>query len=509
MLEATERTPPSVIESQSVGPAEPIWSRLLAKTRTREVLVLIPVLVLLGLKPFAANTDPDYWWHVRTGQYIYEMRALPAGDPFSFTVTGQAWVTHEWLTELILFLVASRFGYVGNVVLFGAINAATWLAVYATCRRRGVGEVGAILLMLWGCAIALGSINVRPQMVTALFVAVFALLLTRYRQSELKLFWSLPLLMVLWVNLHGGYIIGLALLGVTVAGELLARIMGRPSAPLRPLLAASAVSAAATLVNPHGIEALWYPFTYAGTANASMRYIAEWQSPDFHQPLALIFGGSLLLAIVLGVGRRPLGPSDVLWTLMFGLMGLQSIRHIALYGVVVTPLLGARLQAEVAAFRYSLANWRQPLLLVLIWPAILTVILSYVVSPEKRAGLQLDWEPSAKTFPAAAVAYLRTHDVPGHLFNDYGWGGYLIYQLYPQRSVFIDGRMDVYGDAFAERYLQVAGLKQNWRQVLDEHDVRVALVGKNSALATALGEDAGWQEVVTGDVERLFIRSAQ
>src|SRR5439155_9436770 len=143
--------------------------------------------------------------------------------------------------------------------------------------------------------------------------------------------------------LHGGYAIGLGLLGLTVVGEGLARALGRPAAPLRPLVAITALSGAATLVSPHGLEGLRYPFSYLGSENAMMQYITEWQSPNFHLAYLLVFAASLLLGLMVGIWRRPLGPSEALWAVALGLMGLQSVRHIALYAVVATPLLGARL----------------------------------------------------------------------------------------------------------------------------------------------------------------------
>lgn len=497
---------------QNKGLAAPIAlaSTLFAlRTGMRAALLLLaPALIFIFFSQFFAQTDPDYWWHVRTGQLIYENGAVPRADMFSYTVEGQIWVAHEWLTELLFYLVHHWFGYVGNVALFGGINALTWLVVYITCRRWGIGELGAAMLMTWGFAMSIGSTaNVRPQTLTALFIAITALLLTRYRQGERRALWPLPLLMALWVNLHGGYVIGLALLGVTIVGEALAQRLRQPAVNLKPLLVAATLSAVATLLNPHGVEALLYPFTYAGTQNASMQYIAEWQSPNFHSSSFLLFGAGLLLVIVVGVSRRPLSITEALWTLAFAIMALQSVRHIPLYAVVVMPLLGGRLQAELPALRNSLAAWRRPTLLAaVIWLALIASVMAIVVPAERRSTLQLGREPGAANYPVGAVEYLRAHGLEGNLFNEYVWGGYLIYQLYPERQVFIDGRADVYGDAFIEKYMAVQRLRPNWREVLDEHDVRLALVAKDGPLASALSIDGDWRESYAGKVERLFVR---
>jgi len=507
---STPRRGPSVRPSSDdqVPPGEapcahPTW---LPRARVQAgLLILAPTLLLVFARYFVASTDPDYWWHVRTGQYIVETGTLPRVDIYSYTVAGHPWVTHEWLTEILLYVVQQQIGYVGNVVLFGLLAALTLLAVYATCRLRGLGEPAAAMLMLWAAGIGMGSANVRPQLLTTLLLAVCALLLTLYLRGQTRALWPYPALMALWVNLHGGYVIGLVLLGLTVVGQGAAWVLGRPVPPFRPLLVVAVLSGVATLISPHGLEAIYYPFTYVGSQNPSMRYIAEWQSVDFHQARSLIFAGSLLLAILLGIWRRPLGPSEALWMLALAMMALQSIRHLALYGVVAIPLLAARLQAEVPLLRGTLATWRRPMLLAIIWPlvAIFLLRLAFVGGGWEHA--QVGREPNARTYPAGAVEHLRTHEVPGNLFGSYHWGGYLIYQFYPERSVFVDGRMDLYDDVI-EPYMMVTGLKPGWREVLDEHDVRLVLIEKEGPLAVVLADDPNWRLAFTGDVERLYVR---
>jgi hypothetical protein len=470
------------------------------------VVLLAPLLLLTALRYFYVPTDPDYWWHVRTGQLILETGALPRADDFSYTVAGQPWVTHEWLTEVIWYLVQSRFGYVGNVLLFAALGTTTCLLVYTTCRARGIGEPAAAILMLWAWGMAMPSANVRAQLLTVALSALLVLLITRYKQGQSRAIWLIPPVFALWVNLHGGYLIGLVLLGLTCLGEALARALGRDAAPLRPLLAATVASMGATLLNPHGLEALLYPFTYAGTGNASMRYIMEWQSPDFHKPHFLLLAASLLLAIALGIGRRPLGPTEVLWTVGLALMALQSGRHIPLYAVVVTPLLAARLAAEAPLLARPLATWRRPRLLAVSWLLLAAAIPKIVLAADGLGSTQLGREPNSATYPAAAVEYLRSTRLEGNLYNSYYFGGYLVYELYPSRRVFIDGRADVYGDTFMDRYIRVSTLQPGWRQVLDEHDVRLVLVEKNSRLAAVLRGDPQWTETLVGEAERLFVR---
>jgi hypothetical protein len=473
------------------------------------LLLLIPTMFFIATRPFFANTDPDYWWHVRTGQYIYETGALPRSDAYSYTRSGAPWVTHEWLTELLLYVVTRWGGYVAAAAFFGVITGLTWLIVYLTCRRQGMGQVGATVLMLWGFVMSLISLNVRPQGMTTLFLALCVLILTLYRQGVQKPLYLLPPLFAIWVNMHGGYAIGLAVIALAVAGQIVETWSGRSTAALRPLLLAAVFAAAATLLNPHGLAALTYPFSYAGAGNASMLYIEEWQSPNFHLSYYLVFAASLVTAMVLGLKQRPLGMVEVLWVVVFSFLALRSIRHLALYAVVVMPLIGARLGLELPIFRRTLQEWRNKGILALIWPAMIIGALALVANPDRPLKLQFGAEPTSTTYPEGAVQYLREHEITGNLFNEYVWGGYLIYQLYPEYRVFIDGRADVYGDAFVDTFAQVASLRPTWRKVLDDYDVDVILVREQSVLAVALMDRQDWQDVYTDNIARLFVRKQQ
>jgi hypothetical protein len=481
-------------------------ARLLAHPRGREALLLVPLLLIVFVRPIRVLTDPDYWWHVRTGQYILDTHHIPTVDPFSYTAAGQPWVTHEWLTEVLFYLVQHAVGYVGNVLLFGGFGVITWLAVYLATRRWGAGPLASAFLMFFSYLIGLGSFYVAPQAITAMLLAVYALVLADFKRHGGRRVWLLPPLMALWVNCHGGYVIGLGVLGLMLVGEHLAARSGQPVPPLNTLRWVTVATFAATLLSPLGLNVLTYPFTQAGPTSPAMQHVTEFQSPDFHQPAFLFFAASLLIAIALGLHRRPLGPTELLWALVLALLALQSSRHVILYGLVTTPLIGARLAAEFPDLRRSLSELRRPLILALLWPVAGYLLYTALLAPGRQPPRQVHATPTTASYPAGAVSYLQTHALPGHLFNTYEWGGYLIDQLYPQRRVFIDGRIGVYGEAFAEKYYQVVGLGPHWQQVLDDYHVQTALVPTDSPLAVVLAGDPGWHQVYHDQTAAIFTR---
>jgi hypothetical protein len=467
--------------------------------------LLLPMFALAATRYLFAPTDFDYWWHLKTGQLILSSGSLPRADVFSYTSLGQPWVPHEWLTQIVYALVERHAGFAGLAVIWSLLGAALWITVYLTARARGLGEPTAVILVMWAAAMAFSVTAVRPQLLTALLLAVTAYAITRYRQGHARALWPLPLVFVVWVNLHGGYVIGLVLLGLTLIGETAARLLGQKSAPLKPILFICILSGLATLISPNGLEALWYPFTYAGTGNGSMRHISEWQSPNFHDNSFLIFGASVLFMAVLGLARRPLNITDTLWALLFTLMALTSLRHIPLYAIVVTPLLAGRLAAEIPWLSHPLASWRRPALMAVAWPMLIAGILVQARQAEPTGGLQLQAQASAAQYPTGAVELLRGSPRETRLFNEYHWGGYLIDRL-PEIPVFIDGRADVHGDALIEKYVRVTRLMPGWRQVLDEYGVDVVLVEQGKPLDGALAVDPSWEPAFTGTVERIYAR---
>ncbi len=479
-------------------------------TRIGRVALLLPLLGFAAMIPLLSATDPDYWWHWRTGQFIYETGTVPRVDDYSFTVFGQPWISHEWLTELLLFGLGRGLGYVGVAAFFGLVGALTLGCVYLTCRQHGAQPLTASLLCSWALLMMQPSINARPQILTMLLLAVFALLLTRYQAGAQRAIWGLPPLMTLWVNLHGGYLIGLVLLGLALLGAAVQQVLGRREGTLRPLFITTILATLASFVTPHGLDALYYPLTYFGRENASLQFVAEWKSPDFHQFLFFPFAASLLLLITLGLAQRPLRPTELFWGLTVVFMALQSVRHIPLYAIIVTPLLATRLSqvpwSLVARSLRRRALVRFGLGVMAVILPLLLLSVAWGLSGSSGGARQFARTPSAVGYPVGATEYLRTAAPPGLLFNEYRWGGYLIEQLYPHRRVFIDGRADPFGDALVTRYRETMLARPGWRDTLDTWQIGLVLIDRDGPLATALRDDPAWQELYAGDVERLFAR---
>lgn len=463
-------------------------------TSTLLQTVLLAGIFLLNFFP---DTDPDLWWHMATGRYIVETGSIPTGDPFSYTAAGKPWVAHEWLAELVIYQIYRVGGYLPLVLLFGAMTTLTSGLTLRTLRLLGLRPIAAACITGWVALMSLFGWDVRPQVFSYLLFALYFYLLLRARQRVDRWLWLLPALMVLWVNLHAGYVMGQLLIGAFLVGEGI----NRWKAPvLRRYLAVFAATVAATVVNPQGPSLLLYPFTYAGTANASMRFITEWQSPDFHYYYFFIFGISLMVLMVVPARRR------VDWALAVPLllltaMSLQSVRVIPFYGIGAAPFLGLRLathDSSATTHRSRSTRWNWLVLLLCLGTMASTLFLSD----------RTQWGPEPRTadYPVEGARYLRESGLKGNLFNTFHWGGFLIWSFYPERRVFVDGRPDMYGDQFVEEYGMVHEAHPGWKEVLEKYQVEVALVQKDARTATLLLASGEWEELFRGEIESVLVR---
>src|SRR5271169_4720685 len=190
-------------------------------TSTRAFLAVL----FLGLFAMAVRNvnDPDVWWHLKVGQYIAEHKSVPHTDPFSYTRAGQPWVAHEWLSDLLLYQLQRTTGWGGLILIFAAILAAAFFLLYLRCGPATYVAGLATLCGAWATAPVWG---VRPQVLSLLMTSLWLLILERSERNPKLLWWTLPLTL-LWVNLHAGFALGLALSALFIAGEWGEQLLGR------------------------------------------------------------------------------------------------------------------------------------------------------------------------------------------------------------------------------------------------------------------------------------------
>jgi len=239
-------------------------------------------------------------------------------------------------------------------------------------------------------------------------------------------------------------------------------------------------------------------------------YITEWFSPDFHltqfQPLAAFI---LMMIVALGLSRRRPSATEFLFLVGFGYAALRSARHIPYFVLVAAPILTAQLLDIWDRSQWSrtfTTSRRQAgnMHLVANWLLLTLVLLGGVI----RVSLVLQGNADAQreVFPVDAVEFIVDEQVGGNIYNLYHWGGYLVWTLYPDYPVFIDGRADVYGDAFIDEYLQVYQLREDWHAPLDKYGVNLVIIDKGSSLSTVLSESPNWDRAYIDERAAIFVR---
>lgn len=474
----------------------------------KRLFVLLFFLSLFAIS-VRETTDPDMWWHLRTGEYILN-QGIPRQDVFSYTATDHPWITHEWLSQLLMWGLYQAGGLPLLILFTAAITTLTFWLIYQCCLGQPYLAAFMTLLSAIASAIVWGA---RPQLFNLFFFALFIYLLERWRSQRLpdRALWFIPLVTILWANLHSGYLLGVVLLAVYAVGEALQRFASPggslPWAAIRRLALVTGLAFVAAGINPNGASLWLYPFATLGSG-AMQSYIQEWHSPDFHLPIFWPFVGLMMFGVVGWVfsRQRPTWTELLLFLGAFA-AGLLSARHIPIFALVAAPIVCRHWLPALAhtPLYPTLAGQRPDLkgLPVVNWLLVFAALLG-VVGWTGQTILDNE-ETIASHFPVAAVDYLLAHDLAqARGYNSYGWGGYLIWRGLP---VFVDGRADLYGDDFLRFYRQTLELQPNWAEPLDQFDVQYVLIERGAPLAALLAIHPEWQAVYTDDIAQIFTRT--
>jgi len=492
------------------------------------------VVLLAGLSCGALGRlllrDADTGWHIRNGQLVLANHAITRVDAFSSTMAGKTWYAWEWLYDLLIGAIHLVFGLNGVVFYSAAIIAAAFVLALHVCLRRGANLPVALFLLI----VALGASAVhflaRPHVVSWLFAVIwFDVLDSAAENSRDHLFW-LPALMVLWVNLHGGFVLGFLLVGVyLVAGgidyyfhrekrvEILAWLMR--------LGTVTGLCALASLVNPYTYHLHVHVVRYLSD-RFLMDRISEFLSPDFHAVAQQCFAVLLLLTVVaLASARgRPM-TARLLVVLLAAYTGFYATRNLPtsslLICIVIAPVFSESIRAAGSDSR--IAPWLRGFFSWLdgfgermgkmefefrghLWIVVAFVLGLWACANRGRIGSEqvIHAYFDEKKFPVAAVNAIAERGIHEPIFTLDYWGGYVIYRLYPQNKVVVDDRHDLYGDQFFKDYLKIVWAQEGWDKTLADMHVNCILAPTDSTLAGILRITPAWKMTYDDDVGEVF-----
>lgn len=467
---------------------------------------------------FALNTlfpvgNLDIWFHLKTGQLIYQTGKIPITDPFSYTAFGNPWINHEWLFGLGAYLLYAASGLPGLIIAKAAVAGALLWLILRTIRRYRVSALMEVEVLLLAAIAIYPRVYVRPHVLTFLFMAYLVWRLDGYRQGAGRELWDLPPLFALWSNIHGGVVFGLGVLGLTVAGDLIdlvsGSINGEPAASgatkkrFGRFVLVACLSGLATLLNPftYHLHVFITEHLFIGEVVKIAEHVSVFGLGfTFYWVLA---GVSVFALIRLWPRARW---ADVLVVLAFGLFSIKSHRTTPVFAIVAAPVIVKGL--GVPTLDVSKAS--KGILATLAATAVLVAVAAggqifpgyYARAGVPPVGFGL-YEPR---YPIGAAAFVEEHKLPDPLYNEYDFGGYLIWSWYPERKVFQDGRTLVYDREFF-RSLYGETTPEDWERVMESYGVRTALV--SSRLEENFTEkftDERWALLYWDEVAAVLLR---
>ena len=460
--------------------------------------------------------DGDTGWHIRTGQYILAHHAVPTEDLFSFSRAGAPWFAWEWLSDLFYAALFQMGGLKAIVLASGLMIGLFAVIVLRYTLWRGANMLLAVFTTLLAVGGSSMHFLARPHLFTLLLVPVCVWVLEADRREKTRWLWALIPVTVLWTNLHGGFVIFLALIALLVAGSALEAWLGDDlgwgnARRYGTLLLGCSL---ASVINPYGIRLHVHIFEYL-RADWIQNVVQEFQAPTFRnegqsQYEALLLGGLILIGFLLQKRRF----TEALWILFLAHASLISVRHAPIYATVAAPLIALELsqwwsasaahmgKSQGLRILYQLGTDLSPgFRRTSLWPAVFILALVVLDAP-----FQWPRDFPSEVFPTGMIHQHADLIGTGRLLTTDQWGDYIIYSFYPRQTVFVDGRSDFYGEAFASQYLHLLQGAYDWQAIVDRNGFNVALLPAGWPLSSLLKQDPSWRLVADDHRSMLFER---
>lgn len=466
------------------------------------VLIFIAILWVKAIYPASSGiADTDFFWHLTYGRWMVEHSAIPTGDIFSWTFAGQPYQLTQWMGEAAMGIAYNLGGLGGtkilSVVLAGITIGFAWLGA----RRYVHNSVAFGLAVL--CNLVQIVTPMRPQLFSFALLAIAAYLVVSYIETRRpKYLIAYPALMAFWVNLHGGFIVGLLLIGMLAAGltgeALLAKRLKASIRELIPVWVTVAAATVATLLNPYGINAILTVLMIGGLRSSSV--ISEWMPVNLTNELGWFYLLNLVPFVALmSISEAKPRLTHGMIAGFFLVFGVLANRQVAMCAAVMAPLTAALL-SRTPHYARMLPTLEDPSR-----PIIYTLILAMLAGsfPAIAAKGNGTWDATLNLqYPIKASDYLEQHDLSGRVLSDTLEASYLIHRGIP---VFVDGRMDLYRDQFYFEWYLASRATPGWEKVLEMHKPKALLLRLDMAIRQAALAGGKWKQVYEDDRYSILV----
>lgn len=449
--------------------------------------------------------DPDMWWHLKTGEIIFNTHHIPHTDQFSSTAFGTEWIPHEWLSQISIAAAYRNAGFSGLVAWLYIVTCSLYSLQYALCAlysgNAKVSLVGGMVTWIFSTV----GLAVRPQLLGYSLLSLELLIIYCGVTRNRKWLLLLPPLFAIWINVHGSFFFGILVAGAIFFTSLFSFTAGPLIAPpwnpqTRLWLAGIiAASIAALFANPTGFKQVWYPIDTLFHQNLGVGFVDEWQPLNFSDNRAWV-----LIAVYAAIGLlliyrvAPIYFHELILLAVAFYLAASHIRMLFLVAIIAAPVLSRMLSGTWDSWSLTTDRWRPNA--VMIAAAIAIMVYSFPTRSELNDSVR-------NNNPDRAISYIRAHNLSGRMFNEYALGGYFIWAM-PERKVFIDGRSDLYEwTGVWKDFARLMKLDENPQAILDRYQVTYCVLRKGSYLVNVLPY-AGFRQVYQDDVVALFTRNS-
>lgn len=472
--------------------------------------------LLAALGAYRRVDDPDLFWHLKLGESILKNLSVPAVDEFSYTFYGHPF-TVDWASEAMMAALHTHFGESGLFAMTALLAAVTMSLVAVRMRTPGTPLLAApavaILLLVYDVA----SFRFTPRPQTFLFVclgALMGLFECAETRRDLRPLWGVPLLVLLWSNLHVSSFIAVAFAGVLALGHLIS-LRGRWRATVFPrwrsLLLLAGATLAACFSGPHPVGRFRTAVETMFLRDYTTSILSEWHAPD----LATLLGpAGLLFAVAVmafALDRRRVRPHELLTSAFALWLGLRHVRFLPIPALVIGPIAYRHLAAACFSPAGGRQGWRRCLPVLDGWVAaalLVGVALGSLGFDSHSPWLGGTGRPRAElaglSYPQGATRFLADEHPQGNMYNTFHFGGYLMYQLGPAVKVFIDGRTgNLYDDAHVRDMMEI---KHTWPRVFSRWNIQY-VISQHGEMDAALAGDPHWSLVFFDDAALVYVRN--
>jgi hypothetical protein len=472
----------------------------------------------LALGPFLFNVDGDLGRHLTIGRVILDRMAIPTIDEFSHTRYGDPFSPHEWLAQVVFRLFYDWLGLSGVVLFTAALLGLVFFLL--TYRVFMITRSTPLTLILIVIGIAASRIHwlARPHIFTYLYLFLWIEVLNSRQALKWKILWA-GLLMLGWVNTHGAFVSGITVTGIYLGSSILSgwvyRSWKNELKRVEEYSVLLLISLALSLVNPDGFR-IWQTIYGFLSSRYLVSHTAEYMPPVLYQagviPFTLLVVISLLF-IVLYLKRLSLNSIALL--LIFSLFGITSGRNIPLFILISLPILAEcstwllpRLKLHLDRLFDEIREDTGAMRFQFGYTAILAMVIFGfgVLLFKLQPGLTERNQYSPARYPVAAVDWMQQHPWNGRIFNDFMWGGYLLFRDWPQTRVFIDGQTDFYGEALTRDYETIINGWAGWDTLLDHYKVDEILIPVKSSFVDTLKSNGGWKLIYSDSTAVIFTK---